>query len=388
MADAQVSDNSFHFELQHRDPASGARAGILHTPHGPIETPMFMPVGTAGTVKGLHFSELEALNARIILGNTYHLYLRPGLDIIRAAGGLHGFNSWERPMLTDSGGYQVFSLAGRRKITEEGVVFRSHFDGSKHLFSPESVMDIERVLGADIMMAFDECPPWPAEDRAVREATERTHRWWTRCAARFAETQCPYGYEQALFPIVQGGTIADLRKFSAETLAEADAPGMAIGGLSVGEPAELMYAMTELVCGILPGDRPRYLMGVGTPGNILTNIGLGIDLFDCVMPSRHGRTALLFTRDGVMNMRNAKWQTDFSALDAEGERLSSPTSARHSKAYLHHLYRNKEMLGAQLGSLHNIGFYLALVREARERIFDGSFAAWRDQLVPRIDQRI
>jgi queuine tRNA-ribosyltransferase len=376
---------AFRFELQHVDPATGARAGLLHTDHGTVETPLFMPVGTAGTVKGVPFRDLEEdLGARLILGNTYHLYLRPGLEIIGQAGGLHGFNGWNGPMLTDSGGYQVFSLAGRRKITEEGVVFRSHFDGSKHLFSPETVVDIQRVLGADIVMAFDECPPWPADERHVREATERTHRWLDRCRARMAETEPHYGHGQVLFPIVQGGTIPELRRFSAETIAAADAPGNAIGGLSVGEPHELLYEMTERVCGILPADRPRYLMGVGTPGNILTGIGLGVDLFDCVMPSRHGRTALLFTRQGVMNLRNAKWQRDFSPIDPDGP----PTSRHHSRAYLHHLYRNKEMLGAILGSLHNIGFYLALAREARRRILDGSFGAWRDALVPVIDARI
>lgn len=375
-----------HFELQHTDPSSGARAGLLHTGHGVIETPVFMPVGTAGTVKGVLFSDLEeTLNAGIILGNTYHLYLRPGTEVLQQAGGLHGFSNWSRPLLTDSGGYQVFSLADRRKISEEGAMFQSHIDGSRHLFSPESVMDIQRIIGADIIMAFDECPPWPADMPYVEASMHRTHRWLDRCLTRMKETEPLYGWEQALFPIVQGGTYSELRRQSAEYVAGKDTLGCAIGGLSVGEPAEEMYRISELVCGILPKEKPRYLMGVGTPSNILENIRLGIDMFDCVMPTRSGRTAQLFTRDGILNMRNAKWQRDYSAIDS---RSSAPTSQRHSKAYLRHLYISGEMLASQIGTLHNLAFYLEMVREARRRIFDGSFSVWANSLRPVMEQRI
>ncbi len=374
------------FELIKTDPASGARAGLLHTDHGVVETPMFMPVGTAGTVKGVHFRELEEdLNADIILGNTYHLYLRPGLEVIRGAGGLHRFNSWSRPILTDSGGYQVFSLAERRKLTEEGAAFQSHIDGSRHLFSPERVVDIQRIIGADIMMAFDECPPWPAEEAYVEQSMHLTHRWLNRCIARMKETEPLYGHEQSLFPIIQGGTFAHLRRQSAEYVASAGADGNAIGGLSVGEPAEEMYRITELVCGILPADKPRYLMGVGTPVNILENIHLGIDMFDCVMPTRSGRTAQLFTRQGVMNMRNARWQHDHTPIDPEGH---VSVSLRHSRAYLRHLFISGEMLAAQIGTLHNLGFYLWLVREARRRILDGTFSIWKNQMLTSLDQRL
>jgi queuine tRNA-ribosyltransferase len=375
-----------HFELLKTDPETGARAGILHTDHGSIETPMFMPVGTAGTVKGVHFGELEReLNASIILGNTYHLYLRPGLDVLRGAGGLHGFTSWQRPILTDSGGYQVFSLKGMRKLSEEGASFQSHIDGSRHLFSPERVVDIQRVIGADIIMAFDECPPWPAEEAYVEKSMHLTHRWLERCRRRMAETEPLYGHEQALFPIVQGGTYAHLRQQSAEYIASVGAVGNAIGGLSVGEPAEAMYRISELVCGILPTDKPRYLMGVGTPSNILENIHLGIDMFDCVMPTRSGRTAQIFTREGILNLRNARWQHDHSPLDPGG---STEVGQRHSKAFLRHLYIAKEMLGAQIGTLHNLGFYLWLVREARRRILDGGFLTWKNQLMRNLDQRL
>jgi queuine tRNA-ribosyltransferase len=374
------------FELLKTDPATGARAGLLHTDHGVIETPTFMPVGTAGTVKAVHMAELEeVIRPDIILGNTYHLYLRPGLDVLRGAGGLHGFGTWKRPLLTDSGGYQVFSLAARRKITEQGASFQSHIDGSKHLFSPERVVDIQRIIGADIIMAFDECPPWPAEKEYVERSMHLTHRWLERCRQRMHETEPLYGHEQALFPIVQGGTYPELRQASAEYIAAFGAQGNAIGGLSVGEPAEDMYAMSALVCGILPPDKPRYLMGVGTPVNILENIHLGIDLFDCVMPTRSGRTAQLFTREGILNMRNAKWQQDHSPIDPLS---SAPTSRRHSKAYLRHLYISGEMLASQIGTLHNLAFYLDLVREARRRILDGSFSTWKNALLGKLDQRL
>ncbi len=374
------------FELLKTDPATGARAGLLHTDHGAIETPTFMPVGTAGTVKAVHFQELEnVVNAGIILGNTYHLYLRPGLEVLQGAGGLHRFESWERPILTDSGGYQVFSLAARRKITEQGASFQSHIDGSKHLFSPERVVDIQRVIGADIIMAFDECPPWPAEKEYVERSMHLTHRWLERCRTRMAETEPLYGHQQALFPIVQGGTYPELRHASAEYIAALGADGNAIGGLSVGEPADEMYRMSEMVCGILPADKPRYLMGVGTPTNILENIHLGIDMFDCVMPTRSGRTAQLFTRQGILNMRNAKWQHDHSPIDPES---TAPTSRRHSKAYLRHLYISGEMLASQIGTLHNLAFYMELVREARRRILDGSFSTWKTTLLGTLDQRL
>ena len=374
------------YELIKTDPATGARAGLLHTDHGVIETPMFMPVGTAGTVKGVQFRELEEeLNADIILGNTYHLYLRPGLDVMREAGGLHRFNSWNRPILTDSGGYQVFSLADRRKITEEGATFQSHIEGSPHLFSPERVVEIQRIIGADIIMAFDECPPWPAEEAYVEKSMHLTHRWLDRCVAHMQATEPLYGHEQALFPIVQGGTFSHLREQSAEYIAKIGADGNAIGGLSVGEPAEEMYRISVIVCNILPKDKPRYLMGVGTPTNILENIHLGIDLFDCVMPTRSGRTAQLFTRQGIMNMRNAKWQHDHSPIDPESK---ASTSRRHSKAYLRHLYIAGEMLASQIGSLHNLAFYLELVREARSRIMDGTFSTWKTQTLTTLAQRL
>lgn len=374
------------FTLEHTAPQSSARAGVLHTDHGDIHTPIFMPVGTVGSVKGVQLRDLyEDINAEIILGNTYHLYLRPGTDIIEQAGGLHKFNGFQRPMLTDSGGFQVFSLTGIRKLKEEGCEFRSHIDGSKHFFSPERVMDIERSIGADIMMAFDECPPGTAPYDYARKSLKLTHNWLDRCIRRFNETEPKYGYHQALFPIVQGCTYRDLRTESAEFVASKDAEGNAIGGLAVGEPAEVMYEMIELVNGILPKDRPRYLMGVGTPVNILEAIDLGVDMFDCVMPTRNGRNAMLFTSEGVMNMRNAKWATDFTPVDPNG---TSYVDRTYTRAYLHHLYKSQELLALQIGSIHNLAFYLWLVREARRHILEGDFRAWKEVMVKRVSQRL
>ena len=366
------------FELQHTDSQSDARAGIITTAHGQVTTPIFMPVGTCGSVKGVHFSELrEQVNAQIILGNTYHLYLRPGLDILRAAGGLHQFNTWDRPILTDSGGFQVFSLTGIRKLTEEGCEFRSHIDGSKHFFTPENVIDTERVIGADIMMAFDECPPGESDYQYARRSLTLTHHWLDRCIRRMQETEPVYGYEQSLFPIVQGCTYKDLRQESAKFVRDKDAAGNAIGGLAVGEPTEVMYEMIEVVNEILPKDRPRYLMGVGTPQNILEAIERGVDMFDCVMPTRNGRNALLFTYEGTLNMRNKKWESDFSPIDATGcyvDRI-------HTKAYLHHLFKAKELLAMQIASIHNLAFYLRLVNDAREHIIKGDFVAWKRSII-------
>ncbi len=374
------------FTLEHTDPQSSARAGVLHTDHGDIRTPIFMPVGTVGSVKGVQLRDLyEDINAEIILGNTYHLYLRPGTPIIEQAGGLHRFNGFQRPMLTDSGGFQVFSLTGIRKLREEGCEFRSHIDGSKHFFSPESVMDIERSIGADIMMAFDECPPGTAPYDYARKSLTLTHHWLDRCIRRFNETEPRYGYHQALFPIVQGCTYRDLRTESAEFVASKEAEGNAIGGLAVGEPAEVMYEMIELVNGILPKDRPRYLMGVGTPVNILEAIELGVDMFDCVMPTRNGRNAMLFTSEGVMNMRNAKWATDFTPIDPNG---TSYVDRTYTRAYLHHLYKAQELLALQIGSIHNLAFYLWLVREARSHILAGDFRTWKDVMVRKVSQRL
>jgi len=374
------------FDLLARDPGTKARAGLLTTAHGAIETPIFMPVGTAGTVKAVGQRELKNdVQAQIILGNTYHLYLRPGLDVLQAAGGLHKFNGWDRPILTDSGGYQVFSLSGTRKIKEEGVTFRSHIDGSKHLFSPEGVMDIQRRIGADIIMAFDECTPWPCEYDYARRSLDMTHRWLKRCIQRLDSTEPLYGYEQNLFPIVQGSTFKDLRKQSAEFIAEQGRAGNAIGGLSVGEPAELMYEMTELVCDILPQDKPRYLMGVGTPANILENIALGVDMFDCVMPTRNARNGMLFTTQGIINVTNKKWEMDFSPID---ETLGGHASTFYTKAYMRHLFQAKEMLGAQIASAHNLTFYLWLVKEARKQIVAGTFAAWKPGMVEKLMRRL
>lgn len=374
------------FTLQHTDPQSKARVGLLETDHGSIETPIFMPVGTAGTVKAVHQRELKQdINAQIILGNTYHLYLRPGLDVLRNAGGLHKFNGWDRPILTDSGGYQIFSLAEQRKLSEEGATFKSHIDGSKHFFTPEGVMDIERTIGADIIMAFDECTPYPCEYKYAKNSMGLTHRWLDRCVKRFRETEPHYGYQQELFPIVQGSVYKDLRIESAEYIASKDCFGNAIGGLSVGEPAEEMYAMTEVVTAILPKDKPRYLMGVGTPANILESIALGIDMFDCVMPTRNARHGLLFTQNGIINIRNEKWKNDFSPLDENGTTFADK---EYSKAYLRHLLTCDEILAAQIASVHNLGFYLWLVKEARKRILDGTFVEWKNKMVVQMSQRL
>lgn len=373
------------FEVQHTDHASDARAGVITTDHGQIKTPIFMPVGTAGTVKGVHFSELrEQVNAQIILGNTYHLYLRPGLDILRQAGGLHGFNGWERPILTDSGGFQVFSLTGIRKLTEEGCTFQSHIDGSKHIFTPENVMDTERIIGADIMMAFDECPPGKSDYQYAKKSLGMTQRWLDRCIKRFNETKPLYGYNQSLFPIVQGCTYKDLRQEAAKFVADKGADGNAIGGLAVGEPTEVMYEMIEVVNEILPKDRPRYLMGVGTPQNILEAIERGVDMFDCVMPTRNGRNALLFTYNGTMNMRNKKWENDFTPIDPEG----CDVDRVYTKAYLHHLFKAKELLAMQIGSIHNLAFYLRLVTDARQHIEQGDFVTWKKSVIDQLGQRL
>lgn len=374
------------FTLHSVDPKSAARAGVLQTGHGEIQTPIFMPVGTAGSVKAVHQRELELdIQAQIILGNTYHLYLRPGIELLEKAGGLHRFNGWSKPILTDSGGYQVYSLGANRKITEEGVIFKSHIDGSKHTFTPESVMDVQRVIGADIIMAFDECTPYPCDYAYARNSMDMTHRWLKRCVDRVHSTEPKYGYEQVLFPIVQGSVYNDLRKQSAEFIASQDQPGNAIGGLSVGEPHEDMYAMTSLVCGILPQHKPRYLMGVGTPENILECIALGIDMFDCVMPTRNARNGMLFTTQGIINIRNERWKDDLSPID---ETLGGYVSTFHSKAYLRHLIINKEILGAQIASIHNLTFYLWLVKEARKQIVEGTFAEWKNKMVKTVSQRL
>jgi len=374
------------FTISATDTASNARAATFQTAHGAIETPIFMPVGTLGTVKGVHQQELhDAVSAQIILGNTYHLYLRPGLEVLKSAGGLHKFNGWNKPILTDSGGYQVYSLAHRRKITEEGVKFQSHIDGSRHLFTPENVMDIQRTIGADIIMAFDECTPYPCDYTYARKSLGLTHRWLKRCINRFDATQAHYGYPQYLFPIVQGSVYKDLRMKSAEKIASFDRVGNAIGGLSVGEPAEDMYAMTDVVCNILPADKPRYLMGVGTPVNILECIALGIDMFDCVMPTRNARHGMLFTSEGIIHIKNKKWECDFSPIDAN---CPAPTSQNHSKAYLRHLFKAGELLALQIASLHNLAFYLWLVGEARKQIINGTFYAWKNKMVPRLQTKL
>lgn len=374
------------FSLLATDTKTAARAGEITTAHGTIPTPIFMPVGTVGAVKAVEHRELENdIKAKIILGNTYHLYLRPGLDTLMKAGGLHKFATWDKPILTDSGGYQVFSLADRRKITDEGVTFQSHIDGSKHIFTPENVMDTQRIIGADIMMAFDECTPYPCEYSYAKKSLKITHDWLTRCIKRFNETECPHGYSQTLFPIVQGSVYKDLRKESAEFIASQGAEGNAIGGLSVGEPAPDMYEMTELVCGILPKDKPRYLMGVGTPVNILESIALGVDMFDCVMPTRNARNGMLFTTEGIINIRNKKWENDFSVIDAG---LTNDISTRYSKAYLRHLMISQEMLGAQIASIHNLSFYLWLVTEARKHILAGTFAEWKPGMVTKLGSRL
>ncbi|MBQ8989470.1 MAG: tRNA guanosine(34) transglycosylase Tgt [Prevotella sp.] len=372
------------FDLQYTDQASDARAGIITTDHGQIVTPIFMPVGTAGSVKGVHFSELrEQVKAQIILGNTYHLYLRPGLDILRKAGGLHRFNTWDRPILTDSGGFQVFSLTGIRKLKEEGCEFRSHIDGSKHFFTPENVMDTERIIGADIMMALDECPPGQSDYQYAKQSLGLTLRWLDRCVKRFNETEPLYGYKQSLFPIVQGCTYKDLRQEAAKRVADLGADGNAIGGLAVGEPTEVMYEMIEVVNEILPKDKPRYLMGVGTPQNILEAIERGVDMFDCVMPTRNGRNAMLFTYEGTMNMRNKKWEDDFSPIDPDGCYVDQI----HTKAYLHHLFKAQELLAMQIASIHNLAFYLRLVTDARQHILAGDFVEWKRSVIEALGQR-
>jgi queuine tRNA-ribosyltransferase len=376
----------FDFQLQNSDSQSSARAGRIQTDHGEIPTPIFMPVGTVGTVKAITQQDLlHDVDAKIILGNTYHLYLRPGTEILKAAGGLHKFNGWCRPILTDSGGYQVYSLSENRKITPEGVKFRSHIDGSAHLFTPENVMDIQRVIGADIIMAFDECPPYPCDHKYAKNSLKITNNWLDRCIQRLKETEPLYGHHQALFPIVQGSTFKDLRQESAEFVASRGAEGNAIGGLSVGEPHELMYEMTELVCGILPQDKPRYLMGVGTPVNILESIALGVDMFDCVMPTRNARNGQLFTWNGIMNMRNKKWENDFTPLDPDGE---SYVDHFYSKAYVRHLFVAEEILAMQIGTLHNLNFYLRLVRKAREKIIEGTFNSWKKEMVQKLAVRL
>lgn len=374
------------FQLQQTDPQSEARAGVIHTDHGQILTPVFMPVGTVGSVKGVSVRDLkEEVKAQIILGNTYHLYLRPGTEILEKAGGLHRFNSWDGPILTDSGGFQVFSLTGIRKLTEEGCTFRSHIDGSKHIFTPERVMDIERSIGADIMMALDECPPGTSEYAYAKKSLGMTHRWLDRCLKRFNETEPKYGYQQSLFPIVQGCTYRDLRTQSAEFVAEKGCDGNAIGGLAVGEPAEVMYEMIEVVNAILPKDKPRYLMGVGTPANLLEGIERGVDMFDCVMPTRNGRNAMIFTANGIMNMRNRKWQDDFSPIDIDGP---SSLDRTYTKAYLHHLFKAQELLALEIASIHNLSFYLWLTGEARKHILAGDFRAWKEVMVKRVTERL
>ena len=373
------------FELQHTDLCSDARAGLITTDHGQIETPIFMPVGTCGSVKGVHFSELrEQVKAQIILGNTYHLYLRPGLDILRRAGGLHGFNGWERPILTDSGGFQVFSLTDIRKLREEGCEFRSHIDGSKHFFTPENVMEIQRVIGADIIMAFDECPPGQSDYSYAKKSLQLTQRWLDRCIKRFSETSPLYGYDQTLFPIVQGCTYKDLRRDAAKYVTDKGADGNAIGGLAVGEPTGVMYEMIEVVNEILPKDKPRYLMGVGTPQNILEAIERGVDMFDCVMPTRNGRNAMLFTYQGTINIRNKKWEDDFSPIDPDG----CDVDRIYTKAYLHHLFKAQELLALQIASIHNLTFYLRLVRDARNHIVAGDFAEWKRCIIDDLGRRV
>tara|TARA_R110002072_G_scaffold273058_2_gene433353 strand:- start:19886 stop:21016 length:1131 start_codon:yes stop_codon:yes gene_type:complete len=375
-----------HFELELTDSQSKARIGILHTDHGDIETPIFMPVGTAGSVKGVHQHELKNdIEAQIILGNTYHLFLRPGLDVIEPAGGLHKFMNWNGPILTDSGGYQVYSLSGARKIKEEGVTFQSHIDGSSHVFSPERAIDIQRSIGADIIMAFDECTPYPCEYDYAKKSMHMTHRWLQRCFNQMDKTEPLYGHSQALFPIIQGSTYNDLRTESAETIASHDAIGNAIGGLSVGEPDEELYAMTDLVCNILPTEKPRYLMGVGTPVNILECIALGVDMFDCVMPSRNARHGMLFTSEGIINIKNKKWEKDFSPLDPNGKSFVDST---YTKAYLRHLMRAKEHLAIQIATIHNLSFYLWLVTEARNHIKAEDFISWKNEMVPKLQNRL
>ena len=377
---------ALQFQLQHSDKRSSARAGTIITDHGEISTPVFMPVGTAGSVKAVTQKQLvEDVKAQIILGNTYHLYLRPGLDVLESAGGLHKFMNWNKPILTDSGGFQVFSLSGTRKLTEEGTIFQSHIDGSRHLFSPEIVMDIQRVIGGDITMAFDECPPGGSEYDYAKTSMELTHRWLDRCFTRFSTTDNKYGYTQNLFPIVQGGVHHDLRKRSCEYVTSKEATGNAIGGLSVGEPTEKMYEICELCCNNLPANKPRYLMGVGTPWNILECIALGVDMFDCVMPTRNGRNAMLFTSNGVINIDNKKWEKDFSPID---DGIDCEISNYYNKAYLRHLIKSKEILGLEIASIHNLAFYLDIVTKARQHIIEGDFSSWKNEMVMRWQERL
>ena len=374
------------FTLTKTDSQSNARAGVFETAHGEVETPIFMPVGTAGAVKGVHIHEVKNdIEAQIILGNTYHLYLRPGIEVIEAAGGLHKFNGWDGPLLTDSGGYQVYSLSATRKIKEAGVKFKSHIDGSAHFFSPEYAIDIQRSIGADIIMAFDECTPYPCDYKYAKKSMHMTHRWLKRCVEHFDQTEAKYGFEQTLFPIIQGSTYKDLREQSAEKIASFGMDGNAIGGLSVGEPHEEMYAMTDVVCRILPTDKPRYLMGVGTPINLLENIALGIDMFDCVMPTRNGRNGMIFTSEGVMNIKNKKWADDFSPLDSNG---TSFVDSAYTKAYLRHLFAARENLGGQIASIHNLAFYLQLVKNARIHILKGDFVTWKNKMTKKLATRL
>ena len=374
------------FKLIKKDSASKARLGELTTAHGKIQTPIFMPVGTAATVKGVHQHEADKdTQAQIILGNTYHLYLRPGLEVLEKAGGLHQFMNWQKPILTDSGGYQVYSLSGKRKIKEEGVKFQSHIDGSYHLITPENVMDIQRTIGADIIMAFDECTPYPCDYNYAKKSMHMTHRWLKRCCERFDSTEAKYGFEQSLFPIIQGSVYKDLRKQSAEKIASFEREGNAIGGLSVGEPHDLMYEMTEIVCNVLPEDKPRYLMGVGTPTNLLENIALGVDMFDCVMPTRNARNGMIFTSEGTINIKNKKWADDFSPLDENG---TSYVDSSYSKAYVRHLFTVNEILGKQITTLHNIRFYLWLMEQAREHLAVGTFTEWKNKMVKKLDRRL
>ena len=375
-----------NFTLSKKDINSNARSGLIKTDHGEIKTPIFMPVGTAGTVKSVSQRDLEdQINAQLILGNTYHLYLRPGIDTLEKIGGLHKFISWDRPILTDSGGYQVYSLSGRRKITEEGVKFKSHIDGSTHFFTPENVMEIQKSIGADIIMAFDECTPYPCDYSYAKDSMEMTHRWLKRCVEGFDSSPFKYDYSQVLFPIVQGSTYSDLRRKSAEVIASFDMPGNAIGGLSVGEPHDLMYKHTDEVCSILPVDKPRYLMGVGTPSNLLESIALGVDMFDCVMPSRNARNGMLFTTEGIINIKNKKWENDFNSIDPN---LFSRLDQRYSRSYLRHLFVSKEMLGPQIASIHNLSFYLWLVNKSRKKIEDGTFTEWKNKMVLKLVERL
>jgi queuine tRNA-ribosyltransferase len=374
------------FKLQAKDPNSQARSGEITTAHGVIQTPIFMPVGTVGSVKAVPQSQLHKdVKAQIILGNTYHLYLRPGTEILQQAGGLHQFMGWDKPILTDSGGYQVFSLAGKRKLSEEGALFQSHIDGSRHMFSSETVMDIQRKIGADIIMAFDECPPYPSDYAYAKKSMELTHRWLARCVKRLAETEALYGYEQSLFPIIQGSTFKDLRQISSEFIASMECDGNAIGGLSVGEPEDMMYEMCGLCCDALPLEKPRYLMGVGTPWNILECIALGVDMFDCVMPTRNGRNGMLFTSKGIINIKNKKWENDFSPID---EGIDCESSNFYSKAYLRHLFVSNELLALNIASVQNLSFYLHLVTQARQHIQQGDFKNWKDNIIPQLKHRL